>query len=1022
MVTSSSHCLEVVVEMDEKTEWKKLSKLLESLEYQHHQGPSPGEIHVTRVVTDSREVTKGSLFVAVRGEKFDGHDFIGAAAASGCAAVIAEHGMINIAESIGVSVPLYSVHNTRETLGQLAAAMFDYPQNELNLVGITGTNGKTTTTYLLEKVLRDQGQQVGVLGTVSYRYCGLDGKDYETPAPLTTPDPLVLQRMLREMVNQGVGTVIMEVSSHALLQQRLGRLCFDVAAFTNLSHDHLDYHPSMEEYFAAKSQLFLEHLRRNGKAVITFGEAGSPWPQALVDLLEKQNIAYQTCGRREGSTVKPLSIHAEIDKTSISFSTSQGAFELVSPLVGTFNVDNISTTLTITEALGYSIEKAVESLSTAGGAPGRLERICVHPDAPPPVAAFVDYAHTPDALANVLSTLKNLPHRRLICVFGCGGDRDSSKRPEMGRIAGEYADIAIITDDNPRTEPSAQVLAQIIPGVQAAGAKERSVDWLSSASGDESGYVVIPERKEAIHRAVAVASAADIVVIAGKGHEKYQLTNEGKRFFDDALEVKEAMLAWNVFRVSEALGVEPGSHFTKVCFQGMSTDSRNIARGDLFVALRGDNFDGHSYIGQAIEAGAGGLVVSDPLPDQDILALPVFLVEDTLLALGNLAKYRRKQLAPLSAPTVVGITGSTGKTTVKEMVSAIFQQQWPDHPNKPAGRVLKTQGNFNNLIGLPLSLLPLQYRHRAVVLEMGMNVPGEISRLAEITDPDISCIVNIHGAHLEGVGSIEGVAREKLSLFRGTRPDGTLVVNLDDPRIVAAADELVQRKISYTVQEQLFDQATLCGSDIVNRADGNICYTLHIGKTSYPVRLQVPGQHNVSNSLAAAAIAHGAGVAPEVIVRGLQSFSATDKRLQIVKAAAGYSIINDTYNANPASMRAGLATLREMRGEPKIAVLGDMLELGDAGVEAHLKIGRIAAGMDLSYLLVVGDFAEHIAAGARQEGMAPDRVRQFSDKDDIPAFIKELENDGRLTAAGWVFVKASRGKRLESVVEYLLGP
>lgn len=1012
--------------MNSKPTQKKLSELLGRLEYQAHHGPSPENLLVSDVVTDSRNVTQGSVFVAVQGEKLDGHDFIQSAAVSGCAAVIIEHAKSDSIKRSDLAIPVYAVDDTRFVLGQLAAAMHDYPQNDLTLIGITGTNGKTTTSYLLEHVLADQGRQVGVLGTVSYRYHGRDNILHETDAPLTTPDPLILQKMLRKMVDQGVEIVIMEVSSHALVQQRLGLLTFDVAAFTNLSHDHLDYHPTMADYFQAKSLLFLKHLAPHGKAVVTFGETDpvreENWPSVLAGLLQQNNIDFLSCGWKAGSSVEPLAVDIRIDKTTISLSTSQGSFVLKSPLVGRFNVDNIATTLAVTAALGYSVEKGCASLAFAKGAPGRLQRIYLDEKEVSPVAAFVDYAHTPDALANVLATLKNLPHRRLICVFGCGGDRDTTKRPEMGRIVGEYADIGILTDDNPRSEPSAQVLDQIIPGIRDSGKIERNQDWLDAAAEHESGYLVIPDRTEAIHQAIWAAGTDDIVVIAGKGHEKYQLTNEGKRFFDDALEVKEAMLCWNIDSVADALGTDPVQSFGARCFRGVSTNSRNIHKGDLFIALSGDTFDGHDYLTQAIMAGAAGLVVSDGSKIQDTDNLPVFLVEDTLVALGNLARYRRKQLASLSAPTVVGITGSTGKTSVKEMISAIFREQWPDQPDEPIGRVLKTQGNFNNLIGLPLSIFPLQLKHKAAVLEMGMSIPGEISRLTEIADPDISCIVNVQGVHLEGVGSIEGVAKEKLDLFRGTRPDGILVVNLDDRRIACAVNEMVQKKISYTIQEHLFDQATIYGSEIASGADGNVRFILNIGKHAYPVQLRVPGYHNVSNSLAAAAAAHAAGVAPEIIVSGLQKFSTTEKRLQIVKASAGYSIINDTYNANPSSMKAGLTTLQAMHGEPKIAVLSDMLELGDMGEEAHRQIGRVAAGMGLSYLLVAGEFGEQFAEGALGAGMLADRVIQFADKKDIPKFIKKLENTGELTADGWVFVKASRGKRLESVVESLMEP
>ena len=333
---------------------------------------------------------------------------------------------------------------------------------------------------------------------------------------------------------------------------------------------------------------------------------------------------------------------------------------------------------------------------------------------------------------------------------------------------------------------------------------------------------------------------------------------------------------------------------------------------------------------------------------------------------------------------------------------------------------MKTSGNFNNLIGLPLSLLPLQLKHEAAILEMGMNQPGEIARLAEIADPDISCIVNVHGAHLEGVGSIEGVARAKEELFASTQQRGVLVVNLDDEHVAAAAEKYPHKKLSYTMRPAAVGYADLIASDIYNLENGNVAFTIQMQNSTYPVKLKVPGKHNIENCLAAAAIASAAGIPPEVIISGLESFEAADKRLQIVSAATGYSIINDTYNANPASMSAGLAALASMKGKPKIAVLGDMLELGAESIPAHEELGRIAAQSGLAFLLVVGSFAEHIAQGAALAGMAREAIRVFDSKDDIADWIKNMEVQGRLGNDAWLLVKASRGMRLETVVEELI--
>jgi murE/murF fusion protein len=1007
-------------------EQKSLKQIVEGISYLHLQGPEPAEVTVASIVTDSRKVTGDALFVALGGEKHDGHDFVTSVLEAGCSAVLVEKGKLDTLDLNGAApgITVLAVDESRAALGKIAAAFYDFPENELSFIGITGTNGKTTITYLLEKILEDQGKRVGVIGTVNYRYTAGRGEKHEFPAPFTTPDPVILQKLLRQMADAGVETVLMEVSSHALALQRLGSIAFDIAVFSNLSHDHLDYHRSMEEYFQAKTVLFFHHLKESGTAVVTFKDSDDAlqnrWSSALRILLQERGIEFVTCGRDKSSIIQPLKVGIEIDRTTLSFLSKDGAeYALVSPLVGRFNADNIMTTLAIVEAMKLDMTAAVTSMHSATGAPGRLERVRLQGEETLKAAAFVDYAHTPDALFNVLSTLKGLPHNRLICVFGCGGDRDAAKRPEMGRIAARLADVAIVTEDNPRSESSEHILAQIMDGIRLEEMTERSPDWLMETK-EGKGYVVIPDRREAIHSAVQCAVQNDVVVVAGKGHEKYQLTNRGKRFFDDSLEVREALLSWDAADVAKALDVTPANLPNNLYFEGICTDSRVVEKRLLFVALRGDTFDGHDYLNEVIALGAGGLVVSDTSRVDESAKVPVYRVADTLTALGDLAAYRRRKMARLSSPLVVGITGSTGKTTVKEMTAAIFEQQWPNTAEEPSDRVLRTRGNFNNLIGLPLSLLPLQLKHKVAVLEMGMNRPGEISRLAEIADPDIRCIINVHGAHLEGLGSIEGVAREKAELYRKSRPECILVVNLDDRHVREAAEKFEQRKVTWSMDDRRFGKADVFATDVGNRKDGNISFQLHIAGSNHPVNLKVPGRHNVANSLAAAAIGYGAGVGIEVIVRGLEAFSSSAGRLQVVSAAAGYAILNDTYNANPASMAAGLGALSAMEGGSKIAILGDMLELGASSDEAHKEVGRIAAQAGLNFLALVGSFAGLIAEGAVAAGMESSKVVVFADKQDIPGWMKELEKKQMLPRDSWVLVKASRGMRMETVVEKLV--
>lgn len=1003
------------------TEKNNLYELIESINHTRLTGGELHSIYIDDIQTDSRLVGENDVFVALSGENSDGHNFVESVLQSGCGAVVVEEGKIQTNWLSSTKTPILSVKSTRQALADLASHLYCNPEKDIKLVGITGTNGKTTITYLLEKVLAEQGESVGVIGTVNYRYTDNTGLIISHPAPFTTPDSLTLKKMLREMVDAGVTIVLMEVSSHALIQQRLGNILFDCAAFTNLSHDHLDYHHSLSQYFEAKTYLFTQYLKKDAQTVITHPSSGdglNEWALKIKVLLDEYAISHISCGKTPECEIRLVDKQVQIDRTEVILRTPAGQLSFSSPMVGSFNIDNIMTTLGITLMLGYDMKQAAQSLTDAPGAPGRLERIVAEPGEIG-VSAFVDYAHTPDALLNVLQTLKSLPHNRLLCVFGCGGDRDAEKRPEMGKIAAELADIAIITDDNPRSEDSHSILEQIVDGVRQVKTVERSKDWLMTSTTD-TGYVVIPDRREAIHCAVNNALADDIVVIAGKGHEKYQLTNGGKRFFDDSLEVREAMVSWDLESMAAALGVNPEGYQARFFLADVSTDSRSIQKGQIFVALHGENFNGHEYVSDAVQAGAAAIIVAESEKMNVTPDLPVFQVADTLKALGDLAAYRRRKIAPISSPVIVGITGSCGKTTVKEMTAAIFTQKWPDTTATPNNRVLKTAGNFNNLIGLPLSLLPLQLKHEAAVLEMGMNQPGEIARLTEIADPDISCIVNVHGAHLEGVGSLEGVARAKEELYAGTHQRGILVVNLDDEHVAAAAAKYSHKKLSYTMRQTVGDTADLTAADIHNLENGNIAFTLHIRNNTYPVKLKVPGRHNVENCLAAAAIAVAAGIQPEMIISGLESFEAADKRLQIVSATAGYSIINDTYNANPASMSAGLATLASMNGTPKIAVLGDMLELGEESLSAHEKLGSIAAQSGLAFLLVVGSFAEHIAQGAALAGMARESIRVFDNRDEIVDWIKNMEVQGGLGNDTWMLIKASRGMRLETIVEELI--
>ncbi|MEA3466691.1 MAG: UDP-N-acetylmuramoyl-L-alanyl-D-glutamate--2,6-diaminopimelate ligase [Thermodesulfobacteriota bacterium] len=994
-----------------------LATLIESLDLSVLCG-IPADCLIRQITVDSRNVNSGSLFIALSGSRRDGHDFIDQAVNSHCSALLVDKGCVLPDTYASSGICVLEATDTRKVFAALAETIFAFPAQDMTMLAVTGTNGKTTVTYLLESILRQAGKQPGVLGTINYRHYTSQGEVKEFPSPFTTPEPLLLQETLRKMAESGVDTVIMEVSSHGLEQNRIGNLFFDVAAFTNLSRDHLDYHRDMEAYFTAKALLFSRHLRDEGTAVITCGdETSATWSERLLQICLEDGHSVVSCGNQSACNIYPLAVTGTLQETEVRLQTPEGICSFTSPLVGDFNVTNLQISFAMAFALGLPSSTICTALSAASGAPGRMQRIAACPGEQnfrPTV--FVDYAHTPDALKQVLTTLKALPHTVLYSVFGCGGDRDAGKRPLMGEIAGRYADVAILTEDNPRSEDSLAILASVSKGLKKTDLVQQDQSWLDKRKADDRGFVVIPDRHQAIHAAIAAAGSGDIVLIAGKGHEDYQITCNGKKFFDDSLEAADALHGWTLESLILATrGQLAGGLEADKPFGAINTDSRTIQQDDIFLALKGERFDAHDYVGQVVDAGAGCLIlerVPEPSP-----AVPVVIVKDTETALGDLASYRRSCLKEVSKPQVAAITGSSGKTTVKEMCAAIFSQQWPERIDAAPERVLKTEGNFNNLIGLPLSLLPASAKHKAVILEMGMSRPGEIARLTEIADPDIACILNVHGAHLQGLGNIEGVAKAKGELFQGCGKGTVLVVNSDDFRVVDLAEKYEQKKIFFGLSRDDSAVRDVYAAALKTGSLEQVTFTLHVQEQEALVALQVPGAHNISNALAAAAIAHAADIDIALIAKGLSAFVPTDRRMQVLDGPAGSRIINDTYNANPESMKAGLTTLCELGSETHIAVLGDMLELGPDSHALHRKIGAHAADSGVEYLGLVGDFAASTAAGAMEQGLAQECVRVFAEKDECLSWLHELVAAGNIQAGSYILVKGSRGMRLEDVVE-----
>lgn len=438
-------------------------------------------------------------------------------------------------------------------------------------------------------------------------------------------------------------------------------------------------------------------------------------------------------------------------------------------------------------------------------------------------------------------------------------------------------------------------------------------------------------------------------------------------------------------------------------FEGVSTDSRQIKKDNIFIALSGDRFDGHQFIEAALAGGAAcAIVQNEEKVDVKTMDSGVCLIKtaDTLTALGDLAHaYRMRFNMP-----VIALTGSSGKTTTKEMLASILEVE---------KRVLKTQGNLNNLIGLPQTLFCLTNQHDLAILEMGTNTRGEIKRLTQIASPDIGLITNVGPAHLAGFGTIDGVRREKGDLFFTMDPSKTIVVNLDDESVSSVAEKWAGRRVTFSMTAN----ADVSVGDVKKNGARGVSFNLLVGGRKQKVDMKIAGIHNIYNAMAAAATAVAAGFGPDAISRGLASFQPVGGRMEILKLQNGAFVINDAYNANPASMREALLTLKDLRGaHHAFAFLGDMLELGDAAPEMHRKIGMLLATTGVTAAFLQGDFAGVMAAGAMDGGLAGSQVMLLKDDEEAMAYLKK-----KLRKGDWILIKGSRRMKMDRLVTRLCG-
>ncbi len=929
-------------------------------------------LDITGLSSDSRDIRPGFAFVAISGQQADGAQFIADAAQRGAVVAIAAAQ----SEFDDPGVPVIRVADPRLFLSKAAARFFG--KQPETMVAVTGTAGKTSVASFTRQIWDRAGLPAAMIGTT-----GVETPTRKQYGQLTTPDPVVLHRILGEITDEGVTHCSMEASSHGLDQHRLDGVRLAAGAFTNLGRDHLDYHASMEDYFAAKMRLFEALLRPGAPAVIFADDA---WSARAIERAKARGLEVLTVGRN-GEFLSLKRVEHQRSQQIAEIHHGGAIYQVTLPLAGDFQLSNALVAAGLAISTGVPAGVAIAALEHLHGASGRLELVGTTQKGVP---AYVDYAHKPEALEQVLQSVRPFTTGRVVVVFGCGGDRDRGKRPIMGEIATRLADLVIVTDDNPRSEDPASIRAEIL--AEAPGALE------------------IGDRAQAISDAVAMVAEGDTLVVAGKGHEEGQTVGSAVLPFSDQEEIRKAIAKqaprdwlWTTADMIDAMKGRPVGDLPEG-IDGISIDSRSIGPGEAFFAIKGDRFDGHDFTSSAVANGAALLVVAESrLPALGRVQAPMIVVDDVLDAMARLGVAARAR----TKARIIAVTGSVGKTTTKEMLRHVLSAQ---------GSVHASVASFNNHWGVPLTLARMPKDTAYGVFEIGMNHPNEIRPLVKMVRPHIAIVTAIAAAHLGHFKNISEIAAAKAEIFEGVELGGHALINRDSEKFTQLKKAAAACDIANIHAFGANRQADIKLVDWQPLENGSTAEFKVLGET-VTVSIGVPGRHVVQNALAVAGAAKLAGADLRSAVKAMADLTPSKGRgtRHVLKVGDGtITVIDDSYNANPASVRAGIALLRDTpvsQGGRRIAVLGDMLELGSFSKKLHagLKEPIEEAGIDV---VVLG--GSEMAALADALGAHAEH-RHYNTVEEIQPVLLDTVAPGDV-----VLIKSSNGIRFSRLVSALV--
>ncbi len=915
-----------------------------------------GETFFSGISFNSSKVKKDDIFFAIKGNKFDGNNYIDVAIRKGAKIIVSEK---KIAKKKKDVIFLYS-SNIRKLLAIISYKILG--KKPKKLIAVTGTNGKSSIADFFFQILNLNFKKVASIGTIGIRY-----QDQKKTLSNTTLDPIQLSSIINALKRKKIEYIIMEASSHGLKQNRLDGLLFDVGIFTNLSHDHLDYHKNMKSYLNSKLYLFDKLIKKRGY-IIT--DANIPQRNIIESISDKKDINFSLIFDKEKG-IDLISHKFVNEKQVLKIIFHKKKYKIVLGLIGKIQTKNVLMAILAAYNSGIQFEKIIKVIHKLKPVEGRLEKIG---EIKNNSKVILDYAHTPAALELALLNIKEqFPKSKISLVFGCGGDRDIKKRSIMGRIAEKYSDKIYLTDDNPRNENPSKIRTDIKKGIKKIKIKE------------------FPNRKKAIHESIINLNTGELLLVAGKGHEKTQDYGEKKLFFSDkevilkSIKYKNKLLSKDL--KLNIIKEESNSKISeKIIIKNISINSKLIKKNDVFFAIKGKRLDGNKYVSEAFKKKSSLAIVNRvnkhyPLSKQ-------VKVKDTLAFLTKCSSIFRENIDA----KIISITGSCGKTTLKEMIGITL---------KKISKTTYSPKSFNNKYGVPLSLFNLKQDDEFGVFEVGMDKKGEIDDLTKITKPDLGIITNISYAHSKNFKNINQIAAAKAEIMNNIKKNGTVILNMDDNFYDYLKNFAKKKKLK------------VISFGIRNKSSMIKLIKVRKIKSKYELFVNVNGSlesfysHNNNDSHLYNVLATLASINFFMNIKKLKkdiflNFKTPNGRGDISKIKLknkNFFLVDETYNSNPLSLKSAIENYNkiESKNSKKYLLLGDMLELGKHSIKQHKLISKIINKSKINHVYVIGKYVRETFDNLKQNKKA----KILNDNVDIFDLIsKDLDNNDYLMIKG----------------------